>query len=677
MEEYIKNRFDEKRPFDVLRAEDFGGDLYEFYEPLEKLIRKVSGVDITGSRAVFLLGRGTGRTMVLKFLSLEMQLKDFIKNTLKQSKYIEELSAEEMKSFLDTKNFIGIYLHFRTTEYDPIKKDLASLFKPYLSIRVAEEIFKILAIFKSSGLLSNDQEIKIAKYFINQIKEPKPKAENSFYGTLKLIRENIVPKFETIFEKSSYYSIDEIKKDYNIPVVLFKNIIFGLPDFIFSELDFLRKKNLFILLDELEYLNDSQKQDIGQLIKDSDETSVIFKIGSRYIPKELPVGESSEVLQKPHDFREIDMTEALNAAHSGRKKDYSNLIKNILNKRLSKSTYFKERGITDIEQLFPNRSIEDEAAELVKAQEEHWKKFKTFLKQSKTEKEINDIVECLKYPSNPIIEKLNMLLYYRGRPPQEIKKMCEEYLSKRNEQYTQLYSKNALNLLFQLYSDYRSEKKYVGINVFIHLSSGIIRSAVELCNQALNTAYNFEYKPAKGNPVGNIFQDMGAKNFAKIRFTDITGIPGGLGLKVQDFINEIGTIFRALHLNQYLVEPEATHFETTYSEIVGKAKEVFDAALNYSYLQKKPPMDPKSSLETKKDDFLINRIFAPYFEISYRVRGRTYILASQIRSLIMGESEEKKKTRKEIIKNNAKKEKPEIGIQSKLFDTEGTNNEIN
>jgi hypothetical protein len=56
MQEDTKNRFDEKRPFDVVRAEDFGEDLYEFYEPLEKLIRRVSGVDITGSRPVFLIG---------------------------------------------------------------------------------------------------------------------------------------------------------------------------------------------------------------------------------------------------------------------------------------------------------------------------------------------------------------------------------------------------------------------------------------------------------------------------------------------------------------------------------------------------------------------------------------------------------------------------------------------
>jgi hypothetical protein len=269
-----------------------------------------------------------------------------------------------------------------------------------------------------------------------------------------------------------------------------------------------------------------------------------------------------------------------------------------------------------------------------------------------------------------------MLLYYRGESPEEIKKMCEDYLRGKNEQYALLYQKNALNLLFQLYSDYRSEKKYVGIDVFIHLSSGIIRFAVEFCSQALNTAYNFGYEPKKGKPVENVYQDIGAKKHAELQYDNITRIPQNLGLKVQDFINEIGAIFRELHLNRYLVEPEPTHFETEYSEII-QGRDVFDAALNYSYLQKKPPMDPRSSHETKKDDFIINRVFAPYFEISYRVRGRTYISASQISSLITENSEEKKTTRKEIIKSNAKKEKPEIDIQPTLFGIdEGDKDEI-
>lgn len=682
MEKDAKNRFNERKPFDVVRAEDFGGDLYEFYEPLEQLVRKVSGVDIKGSRPVFLIGgRGTGKTMVLKFLSLEMQLKDFIRNKLKQDKSISKLSSGEMKEFLNRKRFIGIYLRFKTIEYDSFKGEVAQLFKPYLSIKIAEKILKFLKTLKSFGLVHEDQERKITDFFLKHIIVPKPKAESNFESCARAIREDILPLFEKILEKKSFYSMDEIKRDHSIPLVIHKEIFFGLPDLIFNELDCLKGKNLFILLDELEYLNQFQTSCIGELIKNSDETSVIFKIGSRYMPKEIPVGESNEVLQEPHDHRVIHITDSLNAAH-GKKTDYRKLIKSILNKRLHKSNFFKTRGITDIEQLFPNLSVEDEALALVRSKKEpfmrekHWNKFKSFLRRSKSAEEIAEIIDLLKYPDNPVIEKLNMLLYYRKNAPQEIKRTCEEYLRKENIQYTHLYQKNALNLLFQLHSDYRSEKKYAGIDVFIHLSSGIIRFAIEICNQALNTALNYGYELRQDNPVGVIYQDIGAKHHAKLQYDDIRRIPANLGLLVQEFINQIGTIFRALHEDRYLVEPEPTHFETDYSEIKEEAKRVFDAALEYSYLQRKPPMDPRKFDEAKKPDFLINRVFAPYFEISYNVRGRTYISASQIQSLIMGDTEEKKQTRREIIRENSRKKRVDLTQRTLLEMTGFRKNDV-
>lgn len=672
MEKDIENRFDEKRPFDVIRAEDFGGDLFEFYEPLEKLVRKVSGVDIVGSRPVFLIGgRGTGKTMVLRFLSFEMQIKDFLKKDEGKKKPIDMLEESEIQEFLARKRFIGIYLRFKTTEYDSMKGEAAKLFKPYFSLKLAEQLFRFLKILKSSGIMSSEKEEQIVEFFAEQVKEPKLRLETSLNGALASIKEQLFPLFETILEKYSYCSFEEIKKDHNIPVIVSKKILFDLPKLVFAEIGYLRGKNLFILLDELEYLNDYQTCCIGELIKDSDETPVIFKIGSRYMPEKVPVGGSNEVLQEPHDFRIINITDALNAAHGGNRTDYGDLIKHILKKRLGRSEFFRNRGITDAEQLFPNIPLEKEALDLVDNREKHWKKFRSYLKQPGLEEKIDEIIDNLKCPTNPIIEKLNMLLFFRGNSSQKIKIMCEEYLNGKNEKYGHLYSKNALNLLFQLYNDYRKEKVYAGLDVFVHLSSGIIRNAIELCNQALTTAYNFNYERSTKELVETVYQDIGAKHCARLQYDDIPRVPGNVGLEIQDFINQIGAIFRALHLDPYMIEPEPTHFETHYSKLKDRAKQIIDAALKYSYLQEKPPMHPKKQAETLRRDFIVNRIFAPYFQISYNVRGRTLISPSQIHVLVTGSISEKNQIRNVIIKQNSRRKGAtarEAGIQSTLFD---------
>jgi len=664
METKAINRFDEKRPFDVVRAEDFGGDLYEFYEPLEKLIREVTGVDITGSRPIFLIGgRGTGKTMVLKFLSFEMQLKDYIKKKFNKDITIDELSTHDILTFLKERKFIGIYLRFKSIEYDSFKDDQKILFKPYLSIKIVEKIFYFLNILKNTHVIEQEQELKIIKQFMNYIIEPKIQQEYNFDYILNIIKEYILPLFDTILEKSSFYSYEKIKKEYKIPVILYDKLIFSLSDYIFNEIEFLKEKNLFILLDELEFLNDYQKRCIGELIRGSDETSVIFKIGSRYMPEILPVGESNEVLQEPHDIRVIDITKSLNAAHGSETSDYSILIKNVLNKRLINSNFFKVKDIANIEKLFPNYTLEDEAIRLVKERKKHWQRFRSRISKENNPEEI---INLLSYPQNPIIEKLNMLLFDRGNDAQKINQMFNEYLNQNNKTYATLYSKNALNLLFQLCGDYRADKMYAGINVIIQLSSGIIRNAIEICNQALNTAYNYEYEPNKNNPIDIVFQNYGSQFHAQLQYNDITRIPLNRGLKVQEFINQIGTIFRALHMDRFLVEPEPTHFETNYTEIKGRTKEIFDAALQYSYLQDKPPMHPKRYEDARSRDFILNRVFAPYFKISYRIRGRTIISSSQIQNLILGDEEKRNSTRREIIRQNSKRRKIDFDLQTKI-----------
>ena len=67
--------------------------------------------------------------------------------------------------------------------------------------------------------------------------------------------------------------------------------------------------------------------------------------------------------------------------------------------------------------------------------------------------------------------------------------------------------------MFQLYNDYRSEKKFTGIDVFIHLSSGIIRNVIELCNRSLETAYNYGYDESNEKGLDIVYQDMGAREF--------------------------------------------------------------------------------------------------------------------------------------------------------------------
>jgi hypothetical protein len=201
-----------------------------------------------------------------------------------------------------------------------------------------------------------------------------------------------------------------------------------------------------------------------------------------------------------------------------------------------------------------------------------------------------------------------------------------------------------------------------------------VRHAIELCNQALNFAYFYDFDPTKQKAVKIVYQDMAAKKIAEEKYDDISGIHKNRGYKVQNFIEDFGTIFHELHLNPNVIEPEPTHFEIKYSEITGEAKNIFDTALEHSYLQEKDGMSPDRN-EVTLNDYVINRIFAPKFGISYRTRGRTFVTSAQIIKLIDSDPDKRKEIRKEIITKNSKKEKMvRLQVDSKqitLFESTG------
>ena len=82
-----------------------------------------------------------------------MQIEYYVKNSKDEnirsrSHHIEYPPDTVIKKFLKEQKFIGVYLHFRTTEYESIKSNLANFFLPYLALKFSEQLFLALCIIK-------------------------------------------------------------------------------------------------------------------------------------------------------------------------------------------------------------------------------------------------------------------------------------------------------------------------------------------------------------------------------------------------------------------------------------------------------------------------------------------------------------------------------------------------
>ena len=193
------------------------------------------------------------------------------------------------------------------------------------------------------------------------------------------------------------------------------------------------------------------------------------------------------------------------------------------------------------------------------------------------------------------------------------------------------------------------------------LSSGIIRSFLELCYHVFNFAIFYEVDSLVNN--GRInwdSQHQGILREAADFFDWIRSIPK-FGSNVTLFIDSLGTLFRSLHYtDERISEPEPTYFNTEYDALSQEAKKILDVAVMWSTLQQKEPMQPKEPRGILPDVYLLNRILTPRYRISYRTRGRTDIKPEDLEILLLGDEDGKKR----VIRKYSKQP-----YQLKLFDT--------
>ena len=655
-------RFNESKPFDIIRAEDFGNKLYEFYEPFGEYLRNVSKIDITASRPVFVIGgRGTGKTMLLKFLQFNMQLQFY------QANKNCELNKDTIIDFFNEKKFIGLYLRFKSTEFDAMTDELADLFPQYFSLKIINELLSSLIVLKEHNIISELQEESIISFFNTCVVSKEVNTEVNDISQLKQIIENkLFPVYSGIINANAFYDLEEIKKLFEIPVINSKRLFIDFLTFIQRNILGDYVDNIIILLDELEYINSDHKKYIYQLIKNTDEFPISIKVGSRYLEDYMQVGNSNEILEENHDYRLIKIDEIIQNNSGG----YLSVVKKILTKRLEKSKYF-ERFKT-LNSLFQSNNLELEAKNIVLNKKKHWSSFKKFLKNQKvSEENINEIIKQIAYPKNPIIEKLNMLLIRKGKSTEYIHNEFNKFIRGNQTPYSVLYSKYKKNLVFQICNNYRVDKDYSGIDSIIQLSSGTVRHAIEICNQAMNNALfanSEEYILDKG--IESIYQNYAIRQYSTLQYNNIAGIPDHIGIEIQDLVNTIGNIFRKLHLIEDLVEPEPTHFEIDLSSLKSEhVNKIIKVALNYSILQKKKPMVSKDAKIVNIADIYLNKIFAPYFKISSNLRGRSKLEVHQlvklmtikkknqiINEVIVANSKKKSLTSQEIMDLNNSKE---------------------
>lgn len=614
--------FDYKNPFsefdtNVMTAEQIS-EL--FTEPYDSFTIPESKIIEDKSPIIFIGGRGTGKTMLLRQFSYNVQ-----KIIQSERNYLEKVKKTK---------YIGIY--FRIDK--PLLQSLSSLgrmvslenfeesiFTHFFELTIFKEYLEIIKILeKDANLLMGNEALstQILSELLSIFPLPQKVTCNSIDDLLQFV----INEINYIWDFQSEKAIDI---DNTVKFAPKCNLIFQgrLSD------EFCRTKTfellglkdiaILLLIDEFESFSERQQTVINAAMRYNKEYGIRLRIGMRpYGFKTYDTVNSEDFIKEGRDYSKIEFDNPLVKKQNS--KNYFELIKRVASKRLALVPMFVGKNIVEI--LGDDEDLESEAKDIVKGSTKHIEIYlKEINKLHKHDKTLE--VDSLKNirEDNPLYEMECLRLLLKGESLEYVEKALNDYKNKRKSAEAKKFSddydkKYKLSFVFVLCSIYKREKKaYYGFSDYCYLSSGVIGSFIELCRRAFDLAYFKDRVSLTQGVISKEIQTDAAYEYAYAERDMICRIAEH-GKKLEIFINNLGNAFSYIHRDLYLRYPETNMFPVD-SELSDENKTLLDIACRWSLIFKKPNVQDSSAQNNTRDMYILSRVFSPVFKISYRTRG--------------------------------------------------------
>ena len=556
---------------------------------------------------VFKGGRGTGKTMFLKYLSYPVQIQEANANNANKISII---------SHLKEKGGIGFYIRIdgpklRSFEGLDLKPEIWDfIFTHYFELVVCREYIDVISDLIKKNVLD---EKEINNNFIPKIAKILGKSKKEF-NNINDILVDLDNKIQEVTDFRSNIRISNIQFQPS-KVFLSQSLSFETPKIAketISEFD--EDISFIILIDEYENFNEQQQRMVNTLLKFI-KPGITFRIGMRLEGfRTYHTISKDDFIKEGRDYREIVYKEMLM-----KDRGYQSFLKDVAKKRLEKIKIFKEKGFLDISDfLGKSENLLNESIDLVRNYPD--KHFNLLNNLSSEE------IKLIKNRENPLLEMLNILWVSRGIKVKKINKVMNNYLEGKKTEDVKKYKRDyvdkyKLSLMFLLASVYRKNKMYYSFNTFSFLSSGIVGHFIELCRESFGYAvFEDKDKLLTQGKISKNAQDKAALTVANKELQQIQRIED-YGNYLYRFIKNLGNMFRVFHKDKMIRYPETNQFTVDIGALEKKIRDAFSAAVKWSVIQKKPSLQQPAPGKDIKDIYTINRIFSPSFGISYRTRG--------------------------------------------------------
>ena len=628
----------ELNPFAVNRAE-YMRDLWKYYVPIKEL-------DVETSKSLVVEGgRGTGKSTVFLCNCWRSRLSE-----------AESHSGTTINDFFENKS-IGLYYKVDgafLSAMDYCERSLSEktgIFNTYLSVELCKELFSYLATvsFKKS-ILSEEECKKIFKTYTRSVHTNKAYVIQNFNELI----EDCDIVLNAIEDCLNYGS--EINDSLIFRVTASGSIFKALIEEIIK-CSFFANHTFRVFIDEFESLCVWQQKQVNTLIKQSG-SYLIYNICMRHNGfKTYQTNSDNEIIQPTHDFKHFKFENLLETA------EYKNTLKLICEKRFQ--MFFEQMNLaqqpsTDIEFYLGNYSADLELERFDKKRGNFKKLLRNRIRAlAKNDHDADDFILRLCDEPPLLNARLHLALLLRAkqyRPSlEELSNAYQDWRSgkksKGKEKYDEWLHATKNGLIFLLAKDFNLDKWYFGFDAYVMLSSGIVRYFLELCEHAFNFAIMNDFQWDHPQRLTPEIQTKAAKFVSRHKVEEIASFPT-YGHNLRIFVQFLGQIFKDLHRNDRLTlgEPEPNHFTMDSLDSL-ENREVLDNAITCSVLQELPQTKGKESVNTHIHDYHLNKIYTPYFEISYLKKRKLVFTNEALSGLLSGDKMLAQKITKEYLDN--------------------------
>jgi len=614
------------------RAEEFGNDVWgnyvipPFYNKLDLLDTKKPRI-IKG-------GRGCGKTMLLRYLCFDSVF------SLK-------------KPFIEKQDFsnVGIYWKINTQISGLLKgRDIPeevwlNAFQHYAVIVISRELLRFLKLI--DGKLLKDSKIELQLMNFTFASDYLAKDIHSLDGLNDALNSSL-RKFNLWI--ANVHNVE-------VPIFLSKGFLDDLIEQIRIDQPYLNLSNFYIYIDEFENLEPFQKPLINTWLKHS-SCPLIFNIAMK---KGIEMGDTmgEENIVDIHDYRIHDIEDYLSDDVTYKTfaaeilflrlgevteepfKSYKKMLVDPVNLEKRTDKVYAELLLPYVEKIFPSISYKNIS--------------KSIFDTPSLRNRFNDLVETLDGEVRKSFKELinsefseamlvtPFILKRAKSNNNEVLAELNQYCNGKKSKFSAPTDWIKNNLVAAILYIYDSSQNmcpiFSGFETFCKISHGNIRYLLELCYKSLQNAADEAARPSKELKI--MAQSAAAKNASYSFLNEIRRL-GKKGNLLYLFAFRLGLIFKMAGKNPLLSEPEINHFSIkNYKE--GTNQEIDDfliEAVKWSVLYKNKSNKLKNQTSSEDFDYILNPIYSPFFNISFRKIRKLEIEKTQFLLLLKGNEEE-------------------------------------